>query len=539
MNTFLSPNFQSYNEAVLQTCKITATNEGDQIVLTADDLLSGGFSIDKRGVSGEVIEIGAMIASELSLKLYESPDVDAFPWIGATLTVEIGIDIANTYVYGSVGEFVVDAADKKYAIWHIVALDNMVQFDRAVSEVELANINSMPRTPEFIIREACSVCGVPYGTMSGLVNTTHILPTIENTRDLTWRNLLQWVGELTGTCGYANAIGELCLTWYDMDAAITTANTIDLDRRYRSNLASEPITITGVKVIVEGEEREKVEYISGAEGYLLQIEGNPLFAGTDVSTAVNNLGNKIVNFTYTPFDAETVPYPYLEPYDTIGFVDKNGETHISVVTHCAYALNGACLLKGVGKSAQSKKYSASNPLTKQQMVIIDTVKEQLGQYVNEREKALEGLTQLMANAMGLKFTTINGIFYAYSATNGEDITNSPIVYTFNDKGFAWTKNYNSENPTWEYGITVDGNAYLNQIHATGITVADENSDFSSEITPGAWSLKSKGSSLMSANITTGEAILGLDKVNVGEFMQIGAARLYGTSVGMDIVITEG
>ena len=46
-----------------QKCTITS----DDFTITEADIVSGGFTIDRRSVSGSTIELGSVIASELTL----------------------------------------------------------------------------------------------------------------------------------------------------------------------------------------------------------------------------------------------------------------------------------------------------------------------------------------------------------------------------------------------------------------------------------------------------------------------------------------
>ena len=53
-----------------QTVKITVTPvSGDSFTLTEADILTGGFKLNRSSVSGSVIELGSVIASELNLTL--------------------------------------------------------------------------------------------------------------------------------------------------------------------------------------------------------------------------------------------------------------------------------------------------------------------------------------------------------------------------------------------------------------------------------------------------------------------------------------
>ena len=545
MNSTLSPYYKAINEGNLQHCNIycTALN-GTQLVLTEADLKQGGFRYDARSTSGETIELGAAIAAQLTLTTDNTNTIAGFPWYGAKVVAQVGIETGGTIVYGNIGEFIVDEADLKYDIWTITALDNLVRLDKLLTEANWNTINGATHTAVSLARTACVACGARFGTVhANAANTAVTLPTIPAREDTTWRNVLQWCAAFTCSVAYCDENGDVCLGWYDDSIVESDDITIDLERRYKSTTAVQDVAVTGVNVVVKTANHEEKEYVypNGGGDYQLTIADNPLFTESNAATTVAAIGGKVRNhLTYCPFDAQTVPYFYLQPLDTcyVYVVDAGGYTVPSFVTHITFTLNGSMSVEGVGKSVQSKSYQNGTAFTAQQALIIDTVKDQITNYIDEHDNAVERLNTLMANAMGLQATTINGIWYAYYAPNNNGIENATIIYTLTNQGFAWTRDWNGGSPTWNYGITAEGNAILNQLDVTGVTVANSSSDFSTEITPSGWSLKSKGVPLMTASVATGEGILTLQKTIVGDYIKIGKARLYGTTNGMDIVIED-
>lgn len=546
MNTNLSPYFEAINAGNPQHCKIYATAlNGTKLTLTDDDIKQGGFQYDARTTSGDVLELGSTIASQLTLTLMGGGGVDTFPWYGATLLAQVGIETEGTIIYGNIGKFIVDEADCRYGVWTITALDRLVRFDKLLTDANWNTINGGSLYVSDLIEKAALACGVTIGTLDDLLNTTYILPTITPDNTTTWRNILQWCGEFAGVCFYCNGNGELCCKWYDVGSSPSDESIIiDHDRRYKSNVSADDVSLTGVIVKwTDGNESKQFAYpditTDEDDRYRIEIADNPLFNSTNRETYATAVGSRLDGFYYAPFDAQTVPFVYFNTMDGCYVEDNVYAADLpSTITHIAFTLNGNCVVEAVGKSVQAKQYQNGSAFTRQQAVIIDTVKDQITQYVNERDMAVENLNTLMANAMGLQSTTINGIWYAYYAPHNEGIENATIIYTLTSEGFAWTKNWNGGSPTWNYGITAEGNAILNQLYVTGISVANSSSDFSTEITPSGWSLNSKGNPLMTASVATGEGILTLDKTVVSGYIKIGKARLYGTSTGMDIVIEE-
>ena len=547
MISTLVPYAEFINNGNPQYCTITATTlSGNTLTLTEANLRQGGFRYDARTISGEVLEVGSAIAAQLTLSPFDDGYMGGFDWYGATLNVQIGIECEGTVVYGNLGQFVVDEADRRYDVWTITALDNLVRFDKEVTADDWEDINAS-NTLSSLISLVCGVCGVSVGSLNNLLNDLQLLPKVTPRENVTYRNILQWCGELGGVCFYCDGIGRLCCDWYSLPVAQTDANVIALDKRYKADVSYSDVELTGVIVTMTTEDGE-IDYVSPAlstdenNRYRLHIQDNPFFV-SQTQNKVNNIGTRLDGFVYAPFTASTVPFLYLAPLDGCYIAEVNGINLPTIITHVAFSLNGECTIEATGKSIQSNSYANGSAFTRQQAVIIDTVKEQLSQYINRRTLAIRDLNNLMANAMGLQFEERGGKWYFYNAVGNGSIENATIIYTFVDNGFAWAAGenaWNGGNPVWNYGITVEGNAYLNQINATGITVAKETSDYVTEIAPELWRLSYKTKPLITASGATGEGILRLDKVQMTDngYIRMGKARMYGTSTGMDIVIED-
>lgn len=551
MISTLIPYAEYINNGNPQYCNIRITpRSGSAITLTEADIKQGGFNYDARSTSGDVIEVGSAVAAQLILTLEANGTFDAFDWYGARIDVAIGVESNGTVVYGNLGQFTVDEADRKYDIWTITALDNLVKFDKLLTTANWNTINNGSQTVSNLIRVASTASGVSVGVLDDLLNSGVTLPTVTPQENTTWRNILQWCGEIAGVCFYCDGIGRLCSKWYGDAPTRTDAITLSHETRYKSNVSADDIELTGVLVITEQDGNTIYNYSPDYDAdnpneYRVQIEGNPFFSGDNLLTFVSALGGRLDGFYYAPFDAQTVPYIYLSPLDWCYIADNTVGANIpSIITHIAFTLNGACAVESVGKSVQSKSYSNSSAFTRQQSVMVNAVKEQMTEYVGARERALTELNTLMANAMGLQATTIDGKWYAYYSPDNTGIDNATIVYTLTTGGLAWATSFDSEHPEltdWKYGISAEGNAILNQIYVTGITVDDGVHPFATKILPESWKLVYNGDQeLIVASGSTGQGILTLDKVQMtgNGYIRMGKARMYGTSTGMDIVIED-
>lgn len=556
----LAQYYNEFNENKRQYCSISVippNYSGFQVtlILSDADIMQGGLIIDRKSMSSETIEIGSAVAAEMTLRLRGAgnPNINIFDWYGAKVIINIGVEYGGAIVYSPIGEFYVDEASSKNDLWTIHGFDALVKFDKKITEEELAALEGM--TLYNAIGRACEVCGVTRDTSTTstavIVNHDQVIPKIDARYDITWRNLLQWIGELNSCCVFVTESGALAMNWYGWDDTTGKAD-ITLSRRYSSHTSYDDIRITGLVIT----DSLKNEYKVGSEGYQIKIENNPLVNPTTLtSRAINRIYTKLtsVNGYYVPCEASTFPFPYLLPMDKIRVFDKYGTAFTTILTNNRYVFNGASDIRSEGKSTPNMSRTQGSALTKQQAVILDDFQKELADYINKREEALRELSQLMANSIGLNlYRDNNGIYYFYDAVKRDDdgagvrgIENANIIYTFRSGGLAWAQGDSTasawekaQNNDWNFGITKEGNAYLNQINATGISVVKVDSDFETQITPEEWELLHKGNTLISASGSTGEGILTLDKVQMTDngYIRMGKARMYGTNIGMDIVI---
>lgn len=460
------------NRNYRQVIRIKAQTKYETIDITERDVTQGGFSIDRYCVSGNTVEIGTAIASELTLELDNRDGrFDAVNFEGAELYVMIGVKKWDAYnwekaqiQYIPCGYFTVDKPVRRLTAISLTGLDRMVKFDRAINSSRL----SFPTTIRGLLTQICDVCGVGAHLDDGFTNSHITIPKCPEEDGLTYRTLLQWIAEASGTCAFIDWNGDLRMQWCeDTDVDIT------LSDRYNSRLEEAPITITGVQINY-GEDQT---YLAGSDEYAFLIEGNALLQD-DPITAVNTLYEKLGGFSYLPFDCGAKPMPYLYPLDIIHIADKNGAMHRSIVTNITYTINGITSIKGKGETATGKSYAALNPLTQRQSVIIKKIESEMDCKINSKTQAAISLNEMIVNSLGLYFDQVqqdNGSYKAFAydhKTEGhtleQNLRDSSIVYTMSAGGFAWTDDWVGDDTVWKYGIDKTGNAILNAIYANKI-----------------------------------------------------------------------
>lgn len=411
---------KSFNEGNKQTALIEVTAGSKTFTITDADIIQGGLKIDRYCVTNSKIEVGSAVASELSLKLrnYDGKFNDV-SFEGAVLNVKIGIHAANTSELGKFilgksvlgfakglgnfilgtgrlgdysvdtevywvpcGLFIVDTPPRKLSTISISALDYMVLFDREVN----ASALSFPIHVDALIQKICSICNVTLATDVSVLPNHHFsiggLP--DTNQKLTYRQLLQWCAQLTGTCTFMDGSGRLVLKWYEQ-----TGVTITASERYSSDMLENDITITGFTC----DDGKGNTYLSGTADYTLDLSDCG-FLTNAYEGVLKELQAARGGFAYRPYSATIKSAPYLFPLDMIRYKDKDGVVHDTIVTNVTLALNCNTAISGAGETVTSSSYAQSTSGVTSQQAATDRVNlEKINQTATQANQTKNDLTQ--------------------------------------------------------------------------------------------------------------------------------------------------
>lgn len=466
-----------------QVVDITFNGLAESISLTEKDITSGGLSVNRYCLSGSRIEIGSAIAAELSMTLDNADGrFNDVLFEGAELYVRVGIKKWDArqwenadYHYIPFGYFTIDEAPRKLSKISLTALDRMVVFDKAVD----FSLLSFPMRVCDLLYRVSDICGVALGIDAlTLTNAEYVITNVPEGDDISYRQLLSWIGEITGTCAFIDWNGQLVLKWYtDCDLTISPKD------RYSSDIQEQTIVLSGVQ-IKDGDNLHLV----GDDGYVINIESNALIQH-DHRLVAEALDGRLNGFTYTPFSATIKPTPHLYPLDVITFVDIKGVEHRTIITDVTFSVNTSTSIEGKGETATKNGYATANPLTKAESAIIQAIKKEQNKEIDDRVQSVLGFNELISNALGLYVTSMaqedgSTIYYMHNKPNIEESTN---IFTMTANGVAWTSTgWNGGNPTWSYGATTAGDALFRMLSAEGVNISKVGEDYNVEMTPRAF-----------------------------------------------------
>lgn len=398
---------KSFNEGNKQTALIEVTAGSKTFTITDADIIQGGLKIDRYCVTNSKIEVGSAVASELSLKLrnYDGKFND-ISFEGAVLNVKIGIKLSSVLegatlgkgilgrmilgsassdqdvAYVPCGLFIVDTPPRKLSTISISALDYMVLFDREVN----ASALTFPIHVDALIQKICSICNVTLATdVSVLPNHYFSIGGLPDTNQkLTYRQLLQWCAQLTGTCAFMDGSGRLVLKWYEQ-----TGVTITASERYASDMLENDITITGFTC----DDGKGNTYLSGTADYTLDLSDCG-FLTNAYEGVLKELQAARGGFAYRPHSATIKSAPYLFPLDMIRYKDKDGVVHDTIVTNVTLALNCNTAISGAGETVTSSSYAQSTSgVTSQQAATDRANLEKINQTATQTNQTKNDFTQ--------------------------------------------------------------------------------------------------------------------------------------------------
>lgn len=314
---------------------------------------------------------------------------------------------------------------------------------------------------------------------------------------ITFREIISYVAQLSGSFAKINSNGELALNWYDYTSFkfndyleggnfldYNSGDTADggdfkdyasgdrfkgglliytppvyIDKMKSCKIATEDITITGVQIVPTNE--DVPTYLSGSGDYVISIEENPL-AQNNLESLVFSLGEKLNGFTFRPYTAESISNPAAEAGDVALIVDRKGNEYRGVVSNLSFTIGDYETFSGDAETPNKKKSSRYSASAKAILAAKKEIEKQISNYDLE----VKQLSSLMANAMGIYETA------------GKQDDGSVIYYahdkpTLSESQIIWKKTRDAfevsvDGGTSWHGMTASGNMVAKVLTAIGV-----------------------------------------------------------------------
>lgn len=502
-----------HHEAKIEFSDGTALTPQDQDLYT--------FKISENTSNEKSFDLGSAIAKQLDLKINNiDGEYSKHKFSGAKIMARVGLEISGKTEWLKKGVFYADPGKTAGDTISVTAVDGMTKFDVSYSKSGL----SYPATLGNIVRDACSVCGI---TMSPEIASFEKSDFVVTNRpvdsSLTFRNILQFVGEIACLNFKMNADDQLTASWYDTNLLESeTAEAAIKVEHYSGTIETDDVVITGVKVTEESvsdsdtEEKNETEYIYGSTGYVLEIKENKLIQEGNGASVAEYAGRKVNGIAFRPVSIHTQGDPSIEAGDIAVITDRKGNKYKTILTGVIYTAKAQQdLICGAESPAEQSavRYSKATQVYRE-------LRKTVAKQKTEFEKSLEALKTAMGEKRGLyPITEVledrSSILYF---CDQDTVAESKIVVKLNASGWGMSTDGGK---TWNTGVLVDGTMIAKILNTIGI-----NADW---INTGAIEIKTED----------GETIFRVDMDSKSVYMS-GDVRIGGKkfSESIDNAITD-
>ncbi|WP_104804905.1 hypothetical protein [Blautia marasmi] len=483
--------------------------DGTLLEINNSKISQGATKIDDGVTGSNKFTIGSAISNKLTLSLNNRYDAFSdYDFTDAVVTVWVGKQLSDRIEWLKKGVYNTDDPTATPAILSLECLDNMSKFDTIYD----GGIG-FPATLQAIVQYCCTQCGVLLlnGEFPNFRYQINKNP-FTDTTNITYRAIIAYCALLSGCYARCNADGRLEFKWYDtsafddiIDGGVFDETTeasyqtgADLDggnfTDYTSgdtadggtftdvlpyhhiysfsslSVSTEDVVITGIRVTAmdsEDSAGKKVEgetYLCGAEGYVLDVSGNPLVEAGKAKAVAEYLAGRVVGMRFRPFTASAIGDPSWEAGDAVVVTDRKGNSYYTYLTNITYSTGGYASISCDAEPAARHSADRYAEINK----IVSDIKKDSQQKLSEYADYVNQLNSLAINAMG---------YYETSETQSDGSTinymhdkpllsDSTIVYKKTIDGFFISRDGGK---TYVGGMDKDANIVANVIAAIGIS----------------------------------------------------------------------
>lgn len=477
---------------------------------TVEDLDIYTFQISDGTSNTSSFDLGAAIAQQLTLKINNIDGrFDEHDFNGAVITVQVGLELLDgSTEWLDKGKYTAEPGEESGNSISVKAFDDMTKFDQSYSLSKLV----YPTTLGTIVRDACSCCGVTLASDTATFDNDNFI--VQNRPDdsaLTFRQVLQWVGQIACKFFRIDRFGKLSAQWYDTELLEATwvqkedtiwtdvdgnaildsegqeigtvieiplkngnSNIIDVDNTDEilkisdlltgSTIQTDDVVITGIRVNEEdGDSTEEITYQSGADGYALEISGNKLIQSGSGATVAAYLGERLNGVQFRPMSISTPADPAREAGDLGLVIDAKKRYHKTIFTNVEYtAHTSQNLISGAEAPTRlsSTRYSQATQVYKE-------LRANLKRQKTEWDTAFDNLQETMKTKNGLfpiHETMEDGSTILYFCDKPE-LSEATIVVKFSAAGWGMSTDGGK---TWNSGWLVDGTMIAAILNVIGI-----------------------------------------------------------------------
>ena len=480
--------------------------DGSKKSLSRRELMADGLTIKHATSGSDSFDIGCAAVGECDIRIDNTDgQFNAYDFEGAELNVKVGLQLPGDRIeWIPKGIYTAEPGKFTGAVISVTAYDNMARFDQPYTDSGL----KYPATLGQIAADACSVCGVVQAS-ADFPNRNYTVKERPADEALTFRQVLTWVGQIACRYWQCDAYGRLTSGWYDtavfgrhngmdggsFDDGIPSYQTGDsadggsflpwtdgdnLDggtfeslqdyhHLYALNsisVATDDVVITGIKVTEAQDttvQDAPASYMTGVEGYVLEIKDNDFIRKGSGKTVADYLGGCLIGMKFRPVSISCLSDPAIEAGDPAIVTDYKQNTYQCYITNTTYQIGN---YQSVSCDAKTPTRNSASRFTEATQAFVKAKKNTKVQ-INEYNKAVQALTSLITQSFGVykteeKLEDGSTVFYMHNKPTLEE---SDTIWKMTANAFAVSTDGGK---TWNAGMDSQGNAVVNVLSAIGI-----------------------------------------------------------------------
>lgn len=499
------------NRDYIEEVTILLADNSTVLNISNANIWGGGFTIEDAVSEESNFQIGAAIINKFTLVLNNLYDeYNDYVFEDAVLTVRVGLVTEESTEMIQKGRYIVNSAKYNGSLITLECYDFMSKFDKPYDD---SSAVTYPATLDTIVRRACTSCGVTLAT----TDFPHKLYTVTErpeSETTTCREVISWVAQIAGCFARMNSLGYLELKWYnqsdlesvmdgldggsfDTSTPYSTGDAADggtfnpwntgyvydggaftwtnkthlISSIYSEDISVDDVVITGVRILVKtkddsGSSSETIRaFMSGTEGYVIEISENPFITVNNAQEIVNWLGTQLNGFTFRKANVSHGSNPAIEAGDVAVVFDRKGAAFPIVVSKTTFSVGSSQTTISAAQTPTRNSAARYSVETKNYVEMRKRLKTEM----TARQQAQADLAQRIASANGLYQTdvTTQGGGTKHYLHNKTNLNESDIQILVSDVGVTMTANGTDAQPTW-YGLTVDGTLIANILSVSGI-----------------------------------------------------------------------
>lgn len=476
------------------SCTITlnGTGRSTSVNIDSSQLWDNGFVVDDSTSNTGGFDIGSAIVQKFTLRLNNMyDDFTECDFTGAVISnVKVSLDLGDKQESVSKGIFTVNDTSYDGDIITLECLDNMHKFDISYEKSNL----TYPATLLQIVQDACRCCGVTLATDSlQFEYYNYVIQEKPDDNTITFRDVLTWVGQISGHFWKCNKSGQLSAGWYNMSdlSAGRNIHTLQTNVVTDVNVDMDDVVITCIRIVTEDENSNQVTFQSGSDGYAIVIDSNKFINKDNAAEIASMVGGRVVGLRFRPMTVSSLQDPTIEAGDGAIVYDRKLKSYKTFFTNVVFSIDADNQMSNDAESALRNSAERFSEASK----IYQDLKKHLNKNKTEWEKAMKELEKAMKEQVGLYpvIKTLDDGSKVYYMCDHQTLEESQVVFELNGKGWAVSTDGGN---TWNAGLLVDGTMITKILDSIGI-----NADW---INTGAFTvLDSDGNIMFKADTATG------------------------------------